>query len=68
MKIKINGEEKIIEKGLNLLKLVQLELNSSEPKGVAAAVNLMVVPKQKWEDVIVNENDEIEIVQAVQGG
>lgn len=68
MNTKINGEEKTVENGLNLMKLVQAELNSTEPKGIAVAVNSIVVPKQKWEKTIVNENDEIEIVQAVQGG
>jgi sulfur carrier protein len=68
MKIKVNGEERVIESGLSLIKLIQAELKTDEPKGVAAAVNAMIVPKQKWEDTIVKENDEIEIVHAVQGG
>jgi sulfur carrier protein len=68
MKIKINGEEKIFESELSLKELVENELNSDEPKGVAVALNYNIVPKQKWNDTKVKENDEIEIVQAVQGG
>ena len=68
MKIKVNGEEKVFESGLSLKKLIQAELKTDEPKGVAAAVNAMIIPKQKWEDTIIKELDEIEIVHAVQGG
>ncbi len=68
MKIKINGEEKVFENELSLKELVENELNSGEPKGVAVALNYNIVPKQKWNETKVKENDEIEIVQAVQGG
>ena len=68
MKIKVNGEERVFENELSLKKLIQAELKTDEPKGVAAAVNAMIIPKQKWEDTIIKELDEIEIVHAVQGG
>lgn len=68
MKIRINGEEKTISGNLSLTVILKNELNGSEPKGVAVAVNSRVVPKQKWENTIIHENDEIEIVKAVQGG
>lgn len=68
MKIKLNGKEKVLNNRLTLKKLIEDELKTVEPKGVAAAVNEMIVPKQKWEDTIIKENDEIEIVHAVQGG
>ena len=68
MKIKINGEEKVFKNELSLKELVENELNSGEPKGVAVALNYNIVPKQKWNETKVKENDEIEIVQAVQGG
>lgn len=68
MNIKLNGENKIIKNNINLLGFVEAELNSKEPRGVAVALNGKVIPKQKWDSVTVNENDEIEIVHAVQGG
>ena len=68
MKIKLNGEEKVFEKELSLNELVLKELDSDEPKGVAVALNFSIVPKQKWSEITLKENDEIEIVHAVQGG
>ena len=68
MNIKLNGENKTTEANINLLGFVVAELNSKEPRGVAVALNGKVIPKQKWDSVVVAENDEIEIVHAVQGG
>jgi sulfur carrier protein len=68
MKVKLNGEEKVLEKELSLNELVLAELNSDETKGVAVALNFSIVPKQKWNETVLKENDEIEIVRAVQGG
>jgi sulfur carrier protein len=68
MKIKLNGEEKVLEKELSLNELVRAELNSGEPKGVAVALNLKIIPKQNWNETMLKDDDEIEIVHAVQGG
>lgn len=68
MKININGELIQIEEKMNLADFVILRLNTKEPRGIAVAVNGMIVPKSKWNDTVVNENDNIEIVHAVQGG
>ncbi len=68
MKIKVNGEEKFLNSEMCLKDLIQIELNSGEPKGVAVAVNEFIVPMQKWGDTMVKENDSVEIVHAVQGG
>jgi sulfur carrier protein len=68
MKIKLNGEEKIIEGSAKLNDFVVSQLQGKEPNGIAVAVNEMVIPKQKWESVLISENDSIEIIHAVQGG
>lgn len=68
MNIKINGDKRTFKSGLKLAELIKNEINSSEPKGIAVALNSSIIPKQKWDEIILNENDEIEIVHAVQGG
>ncbi|HEY3250835.1 MAG TPA: sulfur carrier protein ThiS [Ignavibacteria bacterium] len=68
MKIKLNGELKILN-GSNLLdEVITSYLNGKEARGIAVALNSTIVPKQKWNDTALNENDEVEIVHAVQGG
>jgi sulfur carrier protein len=68
MKIKLNGTDKILNDNMALINLIKTELNSAEPKGVAVAVNDTVIPKQKWNETVLKDNDSIEIVRAVQGG
>ena len=40
----------------------------SDPKGIAVAVNNSVIPKSDWENFSINENDQITIIRATQGG
>ncbi len=68
MNIKINGESVQIAEKMSLEEFVIMRLNKNEPRGIAVAVNDMIVPKSKWNETAVNENDSIEIVHAVQGG
>ena len=68
MNIKINGEVLELKDNLNLSEFVTLRLNGKEPRGIAVALNDMIIPKSKWNDTLLNENDSVEIVHAVQGG
>ena len=65
MKIKLNGEfcevsARVIEELLSETK--------APAHGVAVAVNGRVVRRAEWGATALNENDEIEIIRAVQGG
>lgn len=67
MKVKINGTiEEFTQDGLNLLEYLQRK--SIQPELVAVEVNLNVVDKKRYGDVILSEGDEIEIVRFVGGG
>ena len=65
MKIKLNGENK----DTNAPTIAQLlrELNMPE-SGVAVAQNGAVVRRAQWENTALQNDDEIEIIRAVQGG
>lgn len=68
MKIILNGNEKDMSNGTNLLNLLkQYKINNDNP-GVAVAVNNDVILKSNWEHIKLKENDRIEIIKAVQGG
>lgn len=68
MIIKLNGEDKTISNEIMLSDFLENELNVEDSKGIAVAVNLNIVPRSKWDTTQIKENDEIEIVHAVQGG
>ena len=68
MKIHVNGEEKTVNSNLNVHDLlVVLELNPKQA-GIAVAVNREVIPKTKWQVTELQENSDVEIIRAVQGG
>ena len=68
MNIKLNGKTEKLNGSNSLEDLIKVYLNGKESKGVAAALNSTIIPKQKWDKTLLNENDEVEIVHAVQGG
>ncbi|MFI5145399.1 MAG: sulfur carrier protein ThiS [Ignavibacteria bacterium] len=68
MNIKLNGENKTINSKIILIDFLKSELNKTEFGGVAIAKNGTIVPRSKWESTEINDNDDIEIVHAVQGG
>lgn len=67
MKIKINGEERVIEREMALKELLS-ELKMTQTDGVAVALNSRVTPRGELDSARVKEGDEVEIIRAVQGG
>ncbi len=66
MKVTINGEVKEFPQGLTLLGLlVHLGLL---PERVALERNRQIIPRARWPEVYLVENDSLEIVQFVGGG
>ena len=63
----INGEKFHFESAKNLSFLFK-ELHVETPKGIAVAVNNKVVPRSLWDQHLVNDNDNIIIIKATQGG
>ena len=68
MKIKLNGEVQDINSSNSLDDFIKTYLGGKEAKGIAVALNSTIIPKQKWNETNLNENDEVEVVHAVQGG
>lgn len=66
MKIRINGEEQEIEKGLSLSELVA----GLVPEGsrYAVEVNEELIPRSRHREYLLKEQDRVEVVQAIGGG
>ena len=67
MNIKLNDQDVVLESQISLEELFQL-YNISATKGVAVAVNEMIIPKKNWPFHPINENDKILVITATQGG
>jgi sulfur carrier protein len=66
LRLSINGEMKTFTNSINLSKL--LEILNIQINGVAVAINMEIVSRNKYNETILNDEDEIEIVRAVGGG
>lgn len=66
MKVRINGEEKEIEDGMTLKGLLDgLEIKL---QGIAVDINKEIVPKSRFGETFIRQNDCIEIVRMAGGG
>lgn len=66
MTINVNNIQRDIQEESTLASLI-MQLNIAS-KGIAIAVNNEIVTKDKWQDTLVKESDQITIIQATQGG
>jgi len=69
MKIKVNGEEKIIELDQeNALLSIVLNSMGYKPNTIVVELNSLIINSIKWEKVKLKEGDNLEIVSIVGGG
>ncbi len=66
MKIKVNGEEKPVKEGSSISGL--LSEFSIKPEAVVVELNLKIISKDNWDEILLKENDSVEIVRFVGGG
>jgi len=67
MKIRINGDLMVTAEVDHLVEVLK-DLGLEQKTGIAVAVNSEVIPKREWSQLKLNENDEIIIIEAAQGG
>lgn len=67
MEIILNNQSHIINEGSTLQDIVLAQLGDKQ-KGVAIAVNNIVIQKQDWTVTTLKSNDNILIIKATQGG
>ncbi len=68
MTLNINQQTRFFEDPpQNVAALVALEMQG-KTKGIAVAINQQVIPKDRWADTPLREQDQILIISATQGG
>lgn len=68
MNIILNGSIYNTESRITLHELVKMLNGSSANTNFAIAVNLTIIPRSRYHECWLNENDNVEIVTAFQGG
>ena len=67
MKIFLNSKEYEADENSSLQSLLQ-KVNMTDSRGIAIAVNEVVIPKNDWEKYFLKDNDSILVIKATQGG
>jgi sulfur carrier protein len=67
MQIKVNNQLKNLTEKLTVQQLLDQVL-SDKQKGIAIAINNVVIPKINWQNHFLKDNDDILIIKATQGG
>jgi len=68
MNIELNGRSQQVEDGITLERVIELAGADPAKRGVAAALRGEVVPKSLWPETLVQADDAVEVVSAIQGG
>ena len=66
VRITLNGEERHLEAALTVAQL--LESLGLTGQRVAVEVNREIVPRSRYADVVIKDNDRVEVVRAIGGG
>jgi sulfur carrier protein len=67
MNIYINSKLHELPNPQPISKALEL-LNIAHAKGIAIAVNNLVIPRTQWEQHLLQDNDDITLIKATQGG
>jgi sulfur carrier protein len=67
MEITLNNKPKTVDEHCSLQQLLD-EIIPEKQKGIAIAVNSLVIPKPNWDQHFLSNKDEILIIKATQGG
>ncbi len=66
MIVKINGKNEVIDTKLNLAELIKNK--NLLPERIVIEHNLRVARKEQWQEIILHEGDNIEIISFLGGG
>ena len=68
MRIVLNGEQQELGDRASVRDAVLATGATGEGRGVAVALDGEVVPRGRWDQVVLADGARVEVVQAVQGG
>jgi sulfur carrier protein len=67
--VTVNGDPHEMAVGTTLPDVLQaLEMDPDQTRGIAVAVNDEVIRRAQWNDHVLQDGDDVEVITAVQGG
>ena len=68
MKIRVNGEERLIQSNQSISLNETIQLLGYSSNTVVVEVNKLIINSAEWEDKYIKNGDKLEIVSIVGGG
>ena len=68
MKIRVNGEERLIQSSKSISLSETIKLLGYSPSTVVVEVNKLIINSEEWEEKYIKNGDKLEIVSIVGGG
>ena len=68
MKVQINGKQETLDDERDISIMDFLERKGQDPQTVVIEYNGEIVKQEKWSEINLNENDQLEILKFVGGG
>ena len=68
MKIKVNGEERLIQSNKSISLNETIKLLGYSSKTIVVEVNKLIINSDEWKDKYIKSGDKLEIVSIVGGG
>lgn len=66
MQVSVNQKTHVLSAEINISEL--LTFLDIQPQNIAVAINFEIIPQALWNQTILVENDQIDIITATQGG
>jgi sulfur carrier protein len=66
--IYVNGEETQLQAGAPLAQALALLGIKTSTRGVAVAIDGEVLPRERWEQITLEDGARVEVLAAIQGG
>ena len=68
MKIRVNGEERLIQSNSNISLNETMKLLGYSPSTVVVELNKLIINSEEWKNEYIKDGDKLEIVSIVGGG
>lgn len=68
VRVIVNGAQRELPDGATVASVVSALAHSPDGRGVAVAIEGQVVPRGSWQDTLLVDGSQLELVVAVQGG
>ena len=68
MKIRVNGEERLIQSNESISLSETIQILGYSSNTVVVEVNKLIINSEEWEDKYIKNGDKLEIVSIVGGG